>query len=48
MSRWLSSAIDPSRGRATSIEACTPPLMKVTWLMIHSMMNCPARVAIAR
>ncbi len=30
MSRWLLSTIGPSRGRATSIDACTPPLMKVT------------------
>ena len=48
MSRWLLSTIEPSRGRGTSMEACTPPLMKVTWLIVHSMMSCPARVAMAR
>ena len=40
--------IEPSRGRATSMEACTPPLMNVTWLIVHSMMSCPANVAMAR
>ena len=48
MSRWLLSTIEPSRGRATSMEACTPPLMNVTWLIVHSMMSCPASVAMAR
>ena len=46
--RWLESGMVPRRGRGTSIEACTPPLMNVTWLMIHSMMSWPARVAMAR
>src|ERR687887_165343 len=27
---------------------CTPPLIQVIWLMHHSMMNCAARVAMAR
>ncbi len=48
MSRWLASTIEPRRGRGTSMEACTPPLMNVTWLMVHSMMTWPARVAMAR
>jgi hypothetical protein len=30
------------------MDACTPPLMKVTWLMVHSMMSWPASVAMAR
>jgi hypothetical protein len=37
--RWLERTIGPSRGRGTSMEACTPPLMNVTWLMVHSMMS---------
>ncbi len=46
-SGWRSSW--PKRlGRGTSIEACTPPLIHVTWLMIHSMMSWPASVAMAR
>jgi hypothetical protein len=48
MSRWEAILYPKNSGRGTSIDACTPPLMKVTWLMVHSMMSCPARVAIAR
>src|SRR5256884_2614207 len=48
MSRWLVSTMEPRRGRGTSMDACTPPLMNVTWLMVHSMMSWPARVAMAR
>jgi len=37
--RWVSSTIVPRRGRATSIEACTPPLMNVNVVDGHSMMS---------
>ena len=49
MSRWrVERPSSPAAAAATSIEACTPPLMKVTWLIVHSMMSWPARVAMAR
>src|SRR2546426_9330193 len=48
MSRWLDSTYGPRRGRGTAMDAWTPPLMNVTWLIVHSMMSCPASVAIAR
>ena len=32
----------------TSIEACAPPEIAGTWLMVHSMMSWPASVAMAR
>ena len=48
ISRWVAIIVPEERGRGTSIEACTPPLIQVTWLMIHSMMSWPASVAMAR
>ena len=48
IARWEAIATPKSRGRGTSIDAWTPPLIHVTWLIVHSMMNCPARVAMAR
>src|SRR4026207_1935645 len=48
ISRWGLTGLPNTVGRGTSIEACTPPLIHVTWLIVHSMMSCPARVAMAR
>ena len=48
MPRWELIWIPNRLGRGTSIEAWTPPLIHVTWLIVHSMMSCPARVAMAR
>src|SRR5438094_8192995 len=48
MSRWLESTYGPRRGRGTAMDAWTPPLMNVTWLIVHAIMRGPASVAVGR